>query len=147
MKKVYAVLIGLLMVALATSAVYALFSMTAKGATNRLEAGRVEVKVVGEPVSVGNITPGSQGEAVFEVHNVGTLPVIYTVSWETEGELFEGEHPVELWSSDSGRIKPGEVNWIAVTWNFPQQAGNEYQGASGTFMLVVNAQQDVGGYP
>ena len=126
---------------------YALFSATARGGASRLEAGTVAIEVVGEPVNIGNLTPGSMGEALFEIHNTGTLPVVYTVSWETSGGLFEGENPVELGSLRNGRIVPGGVNYIAVTWSFPQSAGNEYQGASGTFELVVTATQDVGAYP
>jgi spore coat-associated protein N len=146
--KVLAVVVFVVVFALALARVVdALFSAMVKGSANRLQAGTVEVEVIGDPVNLSDISPGSQGEALFEVHNVGTLPVTYTVNWETSGALFEGANPIELWSLERGRLGVGEVAYIGVTWNFPAEAGNEYQGASGLFTLVVNAQQDVGGYP
>ena len=146
-KLVYAVIIAAAVTLAVIGVATALFSMRATGPTNTMQAGTVEVLVTGDPVVLSGVAPGDKGIAEFQVENIGTLPVYYTVKWETTGALFEGVNPVELWSASEGRLQPGQTNTIAVQWLFPEQSGNEYQGASGTFTLVINAQQDVEAYP
>ena len=127
---------------------YALFSATARGGASRLEAGTVAIEVVGEPVDLSGIAPGDRGEVVFEVVNTGTLPLSFLLDVEKGGTLFEGGNPVIVsYEVYSAQLAPGARSMVAVTWSFPQSAGNEYQGASGTFELVVTATQDVGAYP
>jgi len=151
MKKVLIVVIAVILtVAFALSVdsiASALFNMVSKGADNQLQAGTLQVEVIGDPVDISGITPGTSGEANFEVRNTGTLPAVYMVNLETSGGLFEGNNPVQAYVSDGGSIEPGAVGHIAVKWIFPEAAGNEYQGATGTFAVVINAQQDVGAYP
>lgn len=146
-KRIVSFVLAVVMLALAAGVVYALFSHMAKSSVNRLEAGKVEVQVIGDPIDLGGITPGSMDTVMFELHNTGTLAVDYTIEYETSGALFEGENPVQLGSLQSGHMEVGEMHYIVVTWALPIGAGNEYNGATGTFQLVVHAQQAVGGYP
>ena len=146
-KRIVSFVLAVVMLALAAGVVYALFSHMAKSAVNRLEAAKVEVQVIGDPIDLGGITPGSMDTVMFELHNTGTLAVDYTIEYETSGALFEGENPVQLGSLQSGHMEVGEMHYIVVTWALPIGAGNEYNGATGTFQLVVHAQQAVGGYP
>ena len=146
-KRIVSVVLAVVLIALTAGGVYALFSHMAKSAVNRLEAGKVEVTVIGDPIDLGGITPGSMDTVMFEIHNTGTLAVDYTIEYETTGALFEGDNPVQLGSIYSGHMEVGEMHYIVVTWALPIGAGNEYNGASGTFQLVVHAQQALGGYP
>ncbi len=149
-KRVGAVLAGLLLVAIATGAGYALFSMTVRSGTSRLEAGKVEIALHGDAVSLAGIKPGDGGDAIFTVTNTGTLPVVYTFEVETAGELFEGINPVVIYTPaipTSPYLNVGSSSEIFLGWYMPEDAGNEYQGAAGEFTVVVTATQAIEAYP
>jgi len=146
-KTLIGIAIALLLVLITVSVGYGLFSAVAKSKENRLQSGKVAVELSGEPVTLNNIQPGDRGEVFFEIKNTGTLPVVYTVNFETSGKLFEGNSAVVLFGFEGKYLDVGETQHIPISWYFPEEAGDSYQGASGTFVVVVNAQQATNGYP
>lgn len=146
--KVLSVLAGLLLVAIVTGAGYALFSATVRSSTNRMKSGTVDVALHGGVSILYQISPGEWGYHEYKIKNTGNLPAIIQVDFDTKGQLFEGETPVELWTGYyHEHLAVGETKEIFVYWEMPIDAGNEYQGTTGEYTLVVTATQAIEAYP
>ncbi len=114
------------------------------------KAGTVEVEAgeVGhcECVDIGNMKPGDTARGCFDVTNIGTLPFTFeVVLTETAGDLFGGTHPaVVTILKPSGELDPEETTKVCYTVFLPCEAGNEYQGTTGSLELTVTATQILG---
>ncbi len=151
------ILIGALLVGGAT---LALFTDTAVNTGNSFAAGELSIdldKANGDLYfNIGNIAPGDSGSANILVTNSGSLELRYRFNdLDKVGYLLTGgSHPIvfTLKAEDNTIIStgaagtpyilnPGASNTITIEWVFPLDAGNEYQGTTGTLGISVNAEQ------
>lgn len=129
---------------------FALFTDTATNAENTFTAGTVSLEAGSSVISpeqfISNLAPGDSGTIEVTVENTGSLDAWVRVNEENsvlEGELFDGDHPLEIHFDEVGYVLlgSGESTSITVNYSFPLEAGNEYQGASGIFALSFDAVQ------
>lgn len=133
---------------------FALFTSTTSNNGNTFTAGTVSITdytggtVIGQDVNFSNLAPGDTKTLTMTVKNTGTLE-----SWvkideaatkaSRNGDLFWGGANDVALTLDTKVVKlsPGASTTFNVTYTFPKGAGNEYQGKSGSFNVVVNAVQ------
>ena len=132
--------------ALIGGATFAQFTATASNANNTFKAGTLVVAAGQQQynVNLDNLKPGETVSGSFTVSNTGTLPLNYTVSPTTSGNLFtfDDNHAyVTITSNGQGILDPEGSQTVEYTVTFPQDAGNDYQGATGTLTFTVNANQ------
>lgn len=139
--------------ALITGASFALFTASTENENNTFTAGTVQLgEVTGFTcdVDADNLAPGDEGECTVSVTYSGSLDAWIGVEYLVEGELFEGEDPMQV-SFDGGydfegtyvlgKFADGEDATVTVKYVFPITAGDEYQGASGEIELSFKAVQ------
>lgn len=137
---------------------YALFTDTAENEGNTFTAGTLVIEDVtgGAAFSFtqyfNNLAPGDSESATITIKNDGSLAAWvkldgYTDNGDGEmgneiGDLFDGDYPLTI-SLDSKfeLIPPGESRSFTVSYSFPSDAGDEYQGATGTVDIHVKAVQ------
>jgi len=141
--------------ALITGATFALFTAQTENLNNTFSAGTVSLGNValgacdiGDP---DNLAPGDSGSCTVEVTYSGSLEAFIGVQFSTEGALFGGLHPVSVSLTGGegnhkgyyllGKYDDGDKAEVTVDWSFPIDAGNDYQGASGTVNLKFVAVQ------
>jgi spore coat-associated protein N len=129
---------------------FALFSDTATNAENTFTAGTVTLEAGSSVISpeqfISNLAPGDSGTIQVTVQNTGSLDAWVRVNEANSilgGALFEGDHPLQIHFEDVGYVLlgSGESTSVTVNYSFPLEAGNEYQGASGSFALSFDAVQ------
>lgn len=139
--------------ALVTGATLSLFTDTAENNSNTFTAGTVDIDQVSTftcSVEADNLAPGDSGTCTVEVTYEGTLDAWLGVTASTSGDLFGGANPlrVDLPAGVDvdgirvlGQVSEGDTVVIEVDWEFPLEAGNEYQGKNGQVDLTVYAVQ------
>lgn len=135
---------------------YAIFTSQAANSNNTFTAGTLAINL-DKPdgtkyFDIGNMAPGDNGLSTITVKNDGTLGLRYDVASTLTGDLTVGDNPIKVTIKDSegNVIVPGDNNRVlgagdsevlAVSWELPIAAGNEYQGDSAAYSLTVNAEQ------
>lgn len=127
---------------------FALFTAEATNEGNTFATGTLTIEDItngdgSAAFNVRNMAPGDSGEGTIIIKNTGSLDAWVKVdSVDTEGALFEGDNPLEL-NYDGGtiEIKAGDSEEFEVNYEFPVDAGNEYQGASGEATFNFTAVQ------
>lgn len=146
-----------LVAALMAGATMAVFTSTATNENNIFETGTLEVaaddQVYGGEIEVANMAPGDEFEGSFVVSNIGSLELYYKVTAIASGDLFEldDNHAyVTILTNETGVLDPagGSTPAKTVTFKiiFPEEAGDAYQGKSGTLQFKVDAVQTGGNY-
>jgi spore coat-associated protein N len=142
---------GLLLVGVGST--FAFFTDTATNSSNTLNAGKVQIQDVtgkaafSQTLHFNNLAPGDSETANVSVQNTGNLDAwVYLdgpASSQTEsGALFQGAHPLAItFDSNPLLLHPGETKPLSVSYSLPRDAGNEYQNASGTMNIVIDAVQ------
>jgi len=132
---------------------FALFTDTATNAGNTFTAGTLVLEdvtdgtAVSQTVYFDNLAPGDSEPFFVTVRNNGTLDAWVKIDKDKTnesmvGELFAGDYPLEIGFDDTAvLVKAGEEVNLNLTYLFPLEADNTYQGASGSFDLVVQAVQ------
>jgi hypothetical protein len=117
-------------------------------------AGGGTVEVTPATLDVTGLAPGAAAERAVTVANGSDVPVVVTVTSTREGALFGGPAPLGLvatWSTDGpacdGRptVDPGTTAELALRVELPAEAGNTYQGLTGTAVVTVTATELPGG--
>lgn len=135
---------------------FALFTSTDTNSGNSFAAGTVKISM-DKPdgttyFNVSNIAPGDKGSSKVTVKNNGSLELRYDIAQTLTGALASGANPlaVTIKDADGKVIVPGDNNRVlaagasevlTVSWELPRAAGNEYQGASASLGITVNAEQ------
>ena len=151
------ILIGALLVGGAT---LALFTDTAENTGNSFTAGTLEIgldKADGNLYfDYANIAPGDSGQADIVVTNTGSLELRYRFNDLAKvGYLLTGgDHPIEFTLETSGgtiittgdagsffTLAPSASDTVTISWAFPIEANNTYQGEIGTLGISVYAEQ------
>ncbi len=148
-------LIGALLIGGAT---IALFTDTAQNTSNNFAAGTLSINLTREfgeeqSFTFGNIAPGDSGSDTIIVRNNGSLELRYRLNnLSKDGYLLTGgDYPIvfsftvngePLVPGETVRVLPsGATETITVNWWLPLDAGNDYQGTSGTLGISVSAEQ------
>lgn len=153
------VLVIVVVIAAVASGTYAIFTDT-EAAHVQFEAGTIDIEVNGQepgyqefflnPAGFDDWKPGDHAEWVLDIHNKGNnkawiqIYVYPTGPWE-QGRAnfwdvatyeFDAPSPWNEW------ILP-HSNHLMVTLkvDFPQWAGNDYQGAQGDLLILIVAKQ------
>jgi len=132
---------------------FALFTSTASNTGNTFTAGTVVVtdttggKVAAQEVNFANLAPGDGKTLQMTVKNEGTLEEwvkidsAATTLTET-GALFGGDTPLTLTLTAAPvKLAPGATATFDIPYSFPIAANDTYQGATGSFNVVVDAVQ------
>lgn len=133
----------------------AYFSSSAQNTGNSFASGTLQVELDKEDgdfyFDLANISPSDSGAVSVVISNSGSLDLQYEVVLALTGDLSIGENPLALTLLDEGEesidltkkrtIKVDESETLLITWEMPLEAGNEYQGATGTLNILVNAEQ------
>jgi predicted ribosomally synthesized peptide with SipW-like signal peptide len=144
--------IGALLIGGAT---VAWFTSSAENTRNSFQSGTLDIKLDREQgnyyFNIQNIAPGDQGSQQVAISNKGSLDLVYQISFTIAGVLAEGENPLEIQLLNSSeeridtgserRLASGQQEPLTITWKMPEEAGNEYQGGTARFDLLVNASQ------
>lgn len=136
------VISGLASIALGTSLVasgtFALFNSQSSNSGNTIATGSVKIAPSATPIFVStelafsNLKPGDSGQKTIVVENTGSLDAWVRMKGFTgEGDLFSGDHFLTLSNNEVFDIPSGKSRSFTVTYNFPLQAGDSYQGKSG----------------
>ncbi|QQE74838.1 SipW-dependent-type signal peptide-containing protein [Brevibacillus composti] len=130
---------------------FALFSDTAANEGNTFTAGTLTIEDVtggaafDYTVYFDNLAPGDSENEQLTIRNTGSLDAwvaIDTDNTTTTGALFEGDTPLTLTlDGDTVLIPAGGEATFDVSYNFPLEAGNEYQEATGTASIAIKAVQ------
>lgn len=135
-----------LVAALVGGATFALFTDTTTNANNTFAAGTVKISAGTQTytVAVDNMAPGDSIPGSFVVKNEGSLKLWYQVTSSATGDLFtlDANHavvvpPTTEWET----LDPGQSATISYNVTLPLEAGNDYQGKTGTLSFTVNATQ------
>jgi len=128
---------------------FALFTDSVTNSNNTFTTGTVEIdagSVAVFPAGVyTNLAPGDSGSATLTVHNIGSLDAFVAIDGidNKSGGLFLGQpNDLQITYDTSTKIIPaGGSATFDIYYSLPLQAGNEYQGQTGTFDIVVKAVQ------
>jgi len=137
------ILVVLVMSLLIVSNGSAMFTSTDRHIAGSLASGTIKIDIKGNGFALLGLKPGDSGEWALLVYNIGTLPYEFSVDFETEGPLFEGDYPVEVWVTDIPMpvMQPGDQTVVHFAWEFPSEAGNEYQDTWGNIFMIATAWQ------
>lgn len=99
-------------------------------------------------ITLTDLKPGDSTTTTFVLHNDNTVPIeLHTVELR-DGDLFEGSTPltVDVSLSTDGActlnaqaIPPDATVTLTMTASLPPEAGNEYQGLTGTTTVAATA--------
>lgn len=141
-------LIGILAFAIGAGT-FAYFTSQATSENNSFVAGTLAISAgdlaTTGTVPVDNLYPGMPTKnGSFTVQNTGSLPAKLKITTNTNGALFEGTTPaiVNLTNYTEGEeLAAGASKTFTFTLDMPANAGNAYQGATGTLSFTVDATQ------
>lgn len=117
-------------------------------------AGDGSIVVTPATLDVTDLAPGAAVARDVEVTNGSGVPVLVTVTRTQEGALFGGHAPLDLttsWTTAGPTcdgvpvVAAGGHADLEVRVELPAAAGNEYQGRTGSAVLVVTATELPGG--
>ncbi len=145
-------LVGALLVGGAT---LALFTDEVSNTDNTFASGTLIIELTEEfevNEDFRNIAPGDNGTGTIVVKNSGTLDMYYRLdTLAISGDLFEGATPLNVTLKIGETVLTPGVGYnelvaggtatIQVTWEFPFEADNTYQGTTGTLGLSFSAEQ------
>ena len=139
--------------ALVSGGTLALFNATTTNEGNTFTVGTLVItditngELTSQEVNFGNLAPGDSKTLTMTVRNDGNLDEWVRVDTAAsdasiEGSLFEGNTPLTLtYSPDVIKLAPGETHDFKIDYQFPLEADNTYEEASGSFKVVVDAVQ------
>lgn len=135
-----------LVAALVGGATFALFTDTTTNADNTFAAGTVDISAGPQTynVAIDNMAPGDSIPGSFVVKNEGSLKLWYQVTSSATGDLFalDANHAVVVPPTTEWKaLEPGQSDTVQYNVSLPLDAGNKYQGVSGTLSFTVNAEQ------
>jgi predicted ribosomally synthesized peptide with SipW-like signal peptide len=160
MKKVLiALMVCVLALGLMGSA-FAYFTSTATATANTFTAGTVKVALTNSGSSttattgLGNLAPGDTAIFDYTVVNTGTIAANVTITPTITGSIILGQtnDPVitgvtiggiaatnnsGIWSV-TGSLASTASETVVVTVSFPSDAGNQYQGLTGSLNVKVD---------
>ncbi|KQQ65381.1 hypothetical protein [Microbacterium sp. Leaf320] len=99
-------------------------------------------------ITVSNVKPGDITTTTFVLHNDNTVPIELSTVELRDGALFTGSTPltVDISLSAAGAcplnaqaIPPDTTVTLTMTASLPAEAGNEYQGLTGSATVVATA--------
>jgi predicted ribosomally synthesized peptide with SipW-like signal peptide len=146
-----------LVAALAGAGLHAIFNDTETSTGNTFTAGTLNISLGTTSRSTGynNMKPGDTVTFTIIVNSDGSLPLVYTITTSLSGDLAGGSNPCFVSAvrvdgtvktapyedslSASGGADPSDIVEIDIT--MPFEAGNEYQGKSGTLTVTFTASQ------
>lgn len=128
---------------------FALFTSTASNEGNTFTAGTLTIEDVtggaafSQSLYFDNLAPGDSENAALTIRNTGSLDAFVRISGvTTSGALFEGDYPLTFsYDGATAVIPAGGTETFEISYSFPLEAGNEYQGATGTADINVQAVQ------
>lgn len=128
---------------------YALFSDTAVNAGNTFTTGGVTIEDVTNNPAIkatlyyANLAPGDSETYQVKIKNTDTLDAWVKVSEVTKtGVLFSGANQLVIPENTEEILIPaGKERVFNFSYEFPQDAGNEYQGAEGEMTINFQAVQ------
>lgn len=128
---------------------YALFTAEAVNTGNTFTTGGVTIENVSSSFSATkyfeNLAPGDSEEWTVTIKNKDTLDAWVQVpedGYVKTGDLFGGNHPLSIdVNNEVFRIKAGEEKTFKFKYAFPKDAGNEYQGKTGSLDIKFLAVQ------
>lgn len=146
--------------ALVGGATFAWFTASASNDNNQFTAGTVILGVYDNATGLekttpmfelDSIAPGDSGSYDLKVKNTGSLELKYKMILNANGGLFAAPYPVtvkvfngstEITNLGLRRtLASGSSETLTVKWEFPQDAGDQYQGATGSFGLTFDGIQ------
>ncbi|GAB4259526.1 TasA family protein [Thermincola ferriacetica] len=145
-----------LVATLVGGATFAYFTNSASNVGNTFTAGTLAILADDQETTtsfnVTNMAPGDNGSDTVVVKNNGSLALKYNMTLVTNGELFVGNNPVVITVKDSNgteisdlsayrTLASGAQETLTIEYSFPSDAGDEYQGDTGSFSLTFNATQ------
>ncbi|WP_353892422.1 TasA family protein [Proteinivorax hydrogeniformans] len=166
MKKVLIVALACMLAFGGGLATWAWFTSSATSTDNTFTAGTLKVNESGVSVTetgtvdIQNLQPGDQTKLEFDVINDGTLEFKYRFRLgELEGGLVGGENPLlvsvdgedwgqistEYFEDDGYTLAKGKRSIKKLYVKMPKLAGNEYQGETASFKIIIEATQNVEG--
>lgn len=142
--------IGATLIAAGTTA---LFTSEAKNEGNTFAAGTLQIEL-NKPngtkyFDVCNLAPGDTGEVKIEVKNTGSLDLRYIIEEYVSGKLADADLDVNFYDANGNEIEEngprniaaGSSETITAKYELPRDTNNDFQNASGTVNIKVNAEQ------
>lgn len=146
-----------LVATLSGAGMYAVFTDSATSAGNTFKAGTLDISLGTSSWSTGfdNMKPGDTVTFTITVGNDGTLPLDYTIDPVLSGDLAGGSYPCTVTQVrvDGAVPTPHRTGSLSVAGGgdrydtveidvtMPSDAGNWYQGRSGTLTVTFAATQ------
>jgi hypothetical protein len=133
----------------------AMFTHTGDNHDNRFVSGELKINL-DQPkatpyFNLKNIAPGDSGFSEIQVKNTGSSNLGYVIELNLIGTLTEGPYPLVLTIMDEEghvinldhyrQLEVGEVEVLIISWQMPEEAGNEYQNATAELAVTVHAEQ------
>ncbi|WP_449536945.1 TasA family protein [Ferdinandcohnia sp. Marseille-Q9671] len=127
---------------------YALFTAEASNSGNTFTAGTVVIDDLNDPSITttkyfNNLAPGDSESFKVKIKNTGNLDAWVKVKDIVgTGALFEGTSPLSI-TDNTGviEIEAGKTKEFSFTYNFPENADNTYQKATGELAINFQAVQ------
>lgn len=128
----------------------ALFTDTVSNAGNTFATGTLTIDDItqgtGASYHFDNLAPGASGTMEFTIENTGNIDAWIRVGYVVEaGDLFAGTDGIKLAfnpdQNEAVSVAAGETYTFIVDWEFPLDAGNEYQGKDGSVTVYFDAVQ------
>lgn len=122
-----------------------LYSMDVEQTGGTFENGGTAV-IEGNTLSLTSVTPGDKATFDVDITNDSTIPVKYRLTWNVESELADSlvilANDGELTNVGWTDLAVGErVDSLAVSVEFPEEAGDEYQAKAADISFLVEAVQ------
>jgi spore coat-associated protein N len=136
-------------VAAISGGTFALFTSSASNTGNTFTAGTLTIADVtggaafATSTHIGNLAPGDSDSKTLTINNTGSLHAWVKIDSATKtGDLFGGTHPVNVTYDTAPVLIPAGGSYtFNVGYNFSIDAGNEYQGDTGSVTFNVVAVQ------
>jgi spore coat-associated protein N len=137
---------------LAGAGSFALFTSQATNSGNTFTAGTLVItdqttgSVASQAVNFNKLQPGDSGDLTMSVKNTGTLDAWVQVdqtatSGSEVGSLFGSGGLTITTSPNAVLVHAGQTVPVTVHYGFPLTANDTFQGATGSFNVVVDAVQ------
>ena len=122
-----------------------LYSMDVEQKSGTFENGGTAV-IAGNTLSLTSVTPGDKATFDVDITNESTIPVKYKLTWNVKGDLADSLEILanngELTNVGWTELAVGErVDSLAVSVEFPEDAGDEYQAKTADISFLVEAVQ------
>jgi predicted ribosomally synthesized peptide with SipW-like signal peptide len=144
MKKVLFTLVAVILCVGLMGSAFAYFTDTETSADNQFTAGNLDIEL-SDPTPGGddplNMAPGDEVTLDYTLTNNGTVYCDWEVVLTPSGDLFSGATPATAAASpDSGTsLAPSGTVDITVTISLPAEADDDYQDATGSLDVDVEA--------